>query len=226
MSKRFRHRYRIASARAQWWDYGWNGAYYVTICTKDRECIFGDVICDVPKPYVQLSEIGQIAYQYWEEIPDHFPFAELGEFIVMPNHLHGIVIIDRPGNEPNSRVGYVPPSIVPGRTCTVETPKLGVSTAHPDENPNPNNMHLHPDENPDSVNPDPNAARWKPGTLGVIINQYKRKCTIEARTIRKNFGWQSRFHDHIIRDEDEFQRISEYIRNNPANWKNDRFYRG
>lgn len=95
-----------------------------------------------------------------------------------------------------------------------------------DENPNPNIMHLHPDENLDSVNPDPSAPRWKPGTLGVIINQYKRKCTIGARTILKNFGWQSRFHDHIIRDEDEFQRVSEYIRNNPANWKNDRCYRG
>lgn len=271
MAKRFRHRYRIASARAQWWDYGWNGAYYVTICTKDRECIFGDVVGDVPEPYVELSEIGRIAHQYWEEIPDHFPFVELGEFIVMPNHMHGIVIIDRPDNNRNSRCGYVPPTITPPR---VETPNLGVSTVHPNQNPNQNpdqnpnqNPNQHPNQNPnqnpdqhpnqnpnrntdqnsnanavcpdsnvapsgdnvappnsDTVTPDGNTVRWKPGTLGVIINQYKRKCTIDARVIRKKFGWQSRFHDHIIRDEAEFQRISEYIRNNPSKWKKDRFY--
>jgi len=65
---------------------------------------------------------------------------------------------------------------------------------------------------------------WKPGTLGVIINQYKRTCTINARRIHADFGWQSRFHDHIIRDGQEFDRISEYIQNNPKNWGKDKFY--
>jgi putative transposase len=212
MNEKFRNRYRIKSARAEWWDYGWNGAYSVTICTKNRECIFGDVI-DTPKPNVRLSEIGQIAYQYWEEIPDHFPFVELGEYVIMPNHLHGIVIIDRPGNDGNARIGYVPrgdlltANINAFDGLSVETPKLGVSTVTPDQLTNNN------------------TARWKPGTLGVILNQYKRKCTLDARKMIKDFGWQSRFHDHIIRDAEEFERISEYIRNNPANWVNDRFYR-
>lgn len=242
MIKKFRKRDRI-SVRADWWDYGWNGAYYVTICTKDRVCVFGDVVT-IPKPHVQLSEIGKIAYQYWEEIPDHFPFVELGEFVVMPNHMHGIVVIDRPGNDGNARIGYVPRDV--SRTSTasnihvfdgspVGTPNLGVPTVTPDSTvaprhnaisdcgARPDYTNVPADQNHESSNN--STARWKPGTLGVILNQYKRKCTIEARKIWTGFGWQSRFHDHIIRDAEEFERISKYIRDNPAKWISDRFYR-
>jgi len=70
---------------------------------------------------------------------------------------------------------------------------------------------------------DKNNDPWKPGTLGVIINQYKRKCTIESRKIDPEFAWQSRFHDHIIRNEKSYQNISQYIINNPANWDDDKF---
>jgi putative transposase len=87
MPDRFHDKYRIPSSRLQNWNYGWNGIYFITICTKDRECYFGDV--------VQLSEIGKIAGQYWSEIPSHFPFAELDEFVIMPNHIHGIIIINK-----------------------------------------------------------------------------------------------------------------------------------
>ena len=66
--------------------------------------------------------------------------------------------------------------------------------------------------------------KWYSGTLGVIINQYKRACTINARKIHSDFTWQSRFHDHIIRNDDSFQRISNYILNNPLNWAEDQFF--
>ena len=80
---KFKNKYRIPSARAQWWDYGNNAAYFVTICTADRECYFGE------------TEIGQTATHFWNEIPKRFPFVDLGEFIVMPNHIHGIIVIDK-----------------------------------------------------------------------------------------------------------------------------------
>jgi putative transposase len=66
--------------------------------------------------------------------------------------------------------------------------------------------------------------KWKPGTLGVIINQYKRIVTIKSRNIHADFGWQSRFHDHIIRDAGSFERIRNYIINNPQKWIEDKFY--
>jgi len=63
--------------------------------------------------------------------------------------------------------------------------------------------------------------KWHPGTLGVIINQYKRMVTIRARKIHADFGWQSRFHDHIIRNDASLQQIRNYIRDNPGKWEHD-----
>jgi putative transposase len=98
MTEKFHNKYRIASARLQHWNYGWNAAYFVTICTKNRECFFGEIIVETPQPQMQFSPIGQIANEYWMEIPKHFPFVKLGDHIVMPNHVHGIVIIDKQGD--------------------------------------------------------------------------------------------------------------------------------
>ncbi len=67
--------------------------------------------------------------------------------------------------------------------------------------------------------------KWKPEILGVIVNQYKRICTIHSRKINPNFDWQSRFHDHIIRDDVSYQQIRNYIINNPKNWPDDKFHR-
>ncbi|MGM1057416.1 MAG: transposase [Bacteroidota bacterium] len=174
MIGKFKNKYRIASTRLQTWDYGWNGAYFITICTQNRECFFGDII----DGKMQLSETGKIAHKFWIEIPNHFSFVKLGEFVVMPNHVHGIVIMDNNLETSNSENNG-------------ETPNLGVSAKN---------------------------EKWKPGTLGVIINQYKRICTINARKINTEFGWQSRFYDVIIRNDRAFHAISNYIIQNPSKW--------
>jgi len=94
--KKFRNKYRIQSARAQWWDYGWNGAYFITVCTRHRNHYFGEI----RNSKMILSETGIIADTLWREIPNHFPFIDLGEFVVMPNHFHGIFVMDKPGGGP------------------------------------------------------------------------------------------------------------------------------
>jgi REP element-mobilizing transposase RayT len=91
MQNKFKNKYRISSARLQTWDYANNGAYFITICTQNRLHFFGTI----QNQEMQLSEIGKFAEQYWYEIPNHFPFIELGNFVVMPNHVHGILIIDK-----------------------------------------------------------------------------------------------------------------------------------
>jgi len=102
---KYRQKYRIKSTRLPYWDYGSNGYYFVTICTKDKVHWFGKVIncrdtksCVSTKdaPHMALSPIGKIARKCWTEITHHFPFVTLDEFIVMPNHVHGIIIIDKP----------------------------------------------------------------------------------------------------------------------------------
>jgi len=86
---RFAGKYRIESTRLKDWDYSSPGYYFVTICTRKFDPIFGDVT----QGRVELSEVGKIAKKFWIEIPSHFPNVGLDEFVIMPNHVHGIVLI-------------------------------------------------------------------------------------------------------------------------------------
>ena len=77
------------SIRLQGYDYSQAGAYYVTIVTYHRDCLFGEIV----KEEMILNDFGKIADKCWREIPDHFPFVELGAHVIMPNHAHGIIVI-------------------------------------------------------------------------------------------------------------------------------------
>ncbi|MBS1257074.1 MAG: hypothetical protein MAG551_00109 [Candidatus Scalindua arabica] len=87
----YKNRYRVESSRLKDWDYSSSGYYYLTICTRDRICYFGDVV----NGKMVLSPTGEAVYQCWQEIPKHFSFVRLDGFIIMPNHVHGIIIIDK-----------------------------------------------------------------------------------------------------------------------------------
>lgn len=176
--KKYQGKYRIPSARHPDWDYSSNGSYYVTICTAMRQYFFGEI----KDGDMNLSEIGMLVDNYWLKIPQHFPFVKLDVHVIMPNHIHGIIIIDR----------------------DVKTTTL-----------------IHQQPQPLS---NTSLKKWKPGSLGVIINQYKRICTINARKINPMFDWQARFHDTIIHDEASLEKIRDYIINNTGNWKDDDFY--
>jgi putative transposase len=110
MQNKFKNKYRISSARLQTWDYSNDGAYFITICTHNRHHFFGQI----QNQEMQLSEIGKLAEQYWLEIPNHFPMVELGNFVVMPNHVHGILIIDKKND-----LSF--PNSVETRQCLVST---------------------------------------------------------------------------------------------------------
>lgn len=84
--------YKTTSTRLQKWDYGWDGSYFITICTENMQHFFGEID---PSGTMHLNNAGKIADEIWELIPKTFPYAHLGEFIVMPNHIHGILIIDK-----------------------------------------------------------------------------------------------------------------------------------
>jgi len=95
---KFQNKYRIPSARLQSWDYRWAGAYFITICTRDRVQYFGEIL----NQQMQLSHTGIIADVLWYQILHHAQNVELGEFVVMPNHIHGILIITNDGNGNNN----------------------------------------------------------------------------------------------------------------------------
>jgi len=101
MSKRPRRRNRISSYRLKGYDYGSNSMYSVTINTKNKVNFFGEVIEEkLPNgkliAKLQETEIGRVANEYWQSIPEHFPFVQLDEFVVMPNHIHGVLFFYKP----------------------------------------------------------------------------------------------------------------------------------
>lgn len=91
MVEKYQNKYRIESTRLQNWDYGSNGAYFVTICTHKMAHFFGEIV----NGKMELNEIGEQANTCFIEIPNHFPYVELGNYIVMPNHVHTIIIIKK-----------------------------------------------------------------------------------------------------------------------------------
>lgn len=189
---KYKNKYRMASTRLPNWDYGWNGAYFITICTKNREHFFGGISDGV----VELSPIGHIANSCWYEIPHHFPFVELGAHIIMPNHVHGIIIIQksvdaRDNNVETQNIASLPPSSRP---------------------PTP----------PSTTNKPKNRFGPQSQNLASIVRGFKIGVTKNARQINEDFAWQQRYWDHIIRDENEYQRIHQYIINNPQKWENDK----
>jgi REP element-mobilizing transposase RayT len=110
-------RYR-RSIRLQGFDYSQAGAYFVTICTQERACLFGDVL----DGDMRLNDAGEVVEQCWLAIPIHFPAVVLDAFVVMPNHVHGIVIIiDRAVGAKN----FSP--LVPGKNAEVRTPNRSPS---------------------------------------------------------------------------------------------------
>jgi len=103
MTDLFKNKYRISSARSQSWNYADNGLYFITICTKDRECFFGDVVetrcfaslSDMPEYEMQLNDLGKKVKLEWLKTIELRPDMnlELAEYVVMPNHFHGIIFI-------------------------------------------------------------------------------------------------------------------------------------
>ena len=196
--EKYQNKYRIPSARLQGYNYANAGMYFITICTANREHYFGNIVdvdgcvgrdamhcvSTISTQYkkMQLSEIGKIAQAEWHKTLKIRPDMnlQLDAFVVMPNHIHGIIIIGE--NEYNNGGDDGPP---------------------PTEYKN--------QFAPQSKN------------LASIIRGYKSSVTKQARVFGFEFNWQTRFHEHIIRNEKSFQKIHNYIINNPENWKDDKF---
>ncbi|MEZ4918404.1 MAG: transposase [Saprospiraceae bacterium] len=187
------------------WNCGWDGAYFITICTKDRHHFLGEIM----DSKMQISPAGAIAHVLWHEIKNHGTNIELGEFIVMPNHIHGVLILN--GNNVDN-----------GRDVACNVPTRNVPTESemgPESEPTtkPHNKLIGKNEYMATISP-------KSNSISTIIQSYKSAVTRYCNRLNLLCAWQPRFHDHIIRNEEAFLRISEYLKNNPANWQEDTFY--
>jgi REP element-mobilizing transposase RayT len=150
--------------------------YYVTICTKDRVCCLGEI----KDNNVYLSEIGKIVFECWVDIPKHFNNVKLDDWIIMPNHIHGIIqIINDDNDSQNCRDGVYPVST---------RDKFG----HVGKK-----------------------------SLSSIINTFKGAVSRNCHKNNFDFQWQNNFYEHIIKNEEDYARIKEYIAHNPVNWEFD-----
>ena len=197
-NERFLNKYRIPTARATWHGYD-GGVYFVTICTQNREHYFGEIVYDnYHEAQMNLTNIGNYTDSQIKNINTYYPYAEIPLWVVMPNHIHAIVIIANVNEYLND--GECGDGMWNGRD-TINRVSTGGGTG--------------------GITGDKNPMLKK--SLGTIIRGLKARITKYVHDNQLLFAWQSRFHDHIVRDQDELNRIAEYIENNPARWAQDTF---
>jgi putative transposase len=166
MNERHRRSIRLQGADYQ------AGAYFVTICTHERQCLFGTITSEV----MSLNTWGTIVSECFQAIPTHFSQVRVDAFVVMPNHVHGMIVIHE-----SIRAQHAAP--------------------------------LHP-SSPHVVS----------GSLGAIVRSFKSATTKRINLLRETPGavlWQRNYHEHIIRDQTDENRIRGYIVANPQLWKQD-----
>lgn len=163
--------------RLKGYNYSKPDSYFVTICTKDRKCLFGENVDEE----LFLNQMGKIVEKYWLEIPMHFPNVVYDEFVIMPNHIHGIIVITN------------------------------------DDNPVGSILELTLQELYDRK-------QRRLMTLPKIVGRFKMNSAKQINIIRnlpRKPVWQRNYYEHIFRDEASLNRIRNYIRDNPKNWKED-----
>ena len=163
--------HRRRSRRLKRYDYSHAGAYFITVCTRNRECMFGDIA----DGEMRLNDAGRIVTEEWMKSADIRNDIELDAFVVMPNHVHGIVVIGCRGTA--------------RRAPTCE--RFGQPTV---------------------------------GSIPTIVRAFKSACTKRINDMRNARGtpfWQRNYYEHVIRGEDDLDRIRQYIADNPACWVED-----
>ena len=158
------------SIRLKEYDYTQNGAYYVTICTQDKKCVLSNIVNEK----TILTNYGKIVEEEWLKTKSIRPYVDLDYYVIMPNHFHGIISINK---------------------FVRATRRVAPTQTLP------------------------------PNSLGSIIGQFKSNATKKIRKLGyKNFKWQRNYYEHIIRNDDDLNRIREYIKNNPLKWMMDKNY--
>jgi len=226
MPEKFKNTYRIASHRKPGWDYSSNGMYFITLVTQNRICNLGKIVVDThvdthgrayqptPTPstiYPQLSDFGIIVDTEWKKSFEIRNELFLDEYIIMPNHLHAIVVIDKPENK----------RVIASDELNGTHVDTHGRAYQPLQSPSPLQSQSFY-RLPKSISSF--LAGFK-SAVNSKIDDYIDLYNLDIPKFnRNNHFFQPNYHDHIIRDEQSYQRISKYIVNNPVKWTDDKFY--
>jgi len=228
------------SIRLKGYDYSQAGAYFITICCKDRKCRFGKIV--VGASVMELNECGQIAYDEWLKLSERFSNFELDVFQIMPNHMHGIIVLN---DIVGATLAVVQNAVVQNAVAQNTVAQNAVVQNAVVQNAVVQNAVVQNAVVQNAVAQNvPNGiialndvgatARVAPtttnATIGDIVGAYKslvaNGCLDIYKTKNETMGklWQRNYYEHIIRNEQSYQTISDYIINNPAKWKDDKFF--
>ena len=221
------------SIRLKGYDYSQAGLYFITICVQHRKCLFGHITvganpCGCPDcghpdcgcPEMILNDAGKMVETEWLHLKTRFSNIELHEYVVMPNHFHGILeIIGAPPADIPAPVGVSPADIpTPVRVSLVDTQQGQPQGIAPTT------------RQPQGIGATTRDCPNK--TVGDMMDAFKSITTVEYIRGVKNSGWkpfngrlwQRNYYERIIRNEKAYENISAYILNNPAKWKGDTFF--
>lgn len=239
----FNEKYRIPSARAEWWEY-FGGIYFVTIMTKNRRYYFGKITRNFQthQNEMHFSKLGAFVDETISKISEHQWYVYVPVWTVMPNHVHLIAFIDNRGRNHAADIfaqtnGSIPADdggndglCIPKNTRDVRS-HVSTDISPPIHNvSNPQNMDAQTPTNDGMTSGDRRTPEFmasispKTGSLALVIGQFKRAVTKYAHDNDIEFAWQPRFYDEILKDQRAFDAVRRYIDNNVAKWHTDHFY--
>lgn len=192
--------YLIPSARASWHSYS-GGMYFVTICTAHKMHYFGEIDDADGEPQIRLSLIGRYVVDSLTNLTEHYSYAEIPLFVVMPNHIHALIIIDGERTQCRDAIH---------RVCESDNVLSNYEQLDAMNRVSTRMDVIVRDKNPMVIM-----------QLGTVIRGLKARVTHFARNNGIPFGWQSRFYDRIVRSQNEMNRIATYIEENVAKWQYD-----
>ena len=195
---KYKNKYRIPSARAAWHDY-LCGAYFVTICTKERNTYLGKI----NDHQMYLSEIGEYADEQFRNVSMYYPFAAIPSYVIMPDHIHAIVIIDdRARNDSEPCIDVIHHiSQSEALECVSEDNIADSDVMEGGATGRQNPMLYH--------------------CLGMVIRGLKARITHFSNEKGLEFAWQARFHDRIIRGQRDMNETAKYVADNIPKWPED-----
>jgi putative transposase len=200
------------SIRLQGYDYSQAGCYFITLCVQDRKHLFGEIRNGI----MGLNEFGCIAWEEWYQSPIIRPNISLGAFIVMPNHLHGIIHIDTQKENTNEIGKFKSPSqtigaIIRGYKGAITKRIKAILHSRRGE------LQFAPTEFDQE-------SGSRTGELQFAPTEFAPTEFAPTEFAPTESIWQRNYYEHIIRDNKAYWNISNYIWNNPLKWEQDKFH--
>ncbi|RXQ89510.1 transposase [Ancylomarina salipaludis] len=198
---KYQNRYRIESHRKPGWNYASAGEYFITICIQDMKCILGRVV----NARMVLNDFGKIVEAELIKSADMRQELQLGAFVVMPNHIHAIIILNDIADDANTETHGR--ASVCGRVPVCDADMQGRASV--------------PYRRPKSISSF--VAGFKSAVVSAVDDFIDEQAPGIPKYNRRNKFWQSNYHDHIIRNWGEYDRIAQYIHNNPRKWQETKY---